>query len=102
MTEHDVVPLARFARERGLEMRFIEYMPIGAEAWERSKVYFADEIREQLEREVGPLVLGDDLDPNAPALDYQYADGIGRVGFIASISRPFCLSCNRVRITADG
>jgi cyclic pyranopterin phosphate synthase len=41
-------------------------------------------------------------DPRAPATEYQYADGGGRVGFIASVSRPFCLNCNRLRITADG
>ena len=83
-------------------MRFIEYMPIGAEAWERDKVYFAHEILEQLEREVGPLVPADDYDPRAPAMDFVYTDGGGRVGIIASVSRPFCLSCNRLRLTADG
>jgi cyclic pyranopterin phosphate synthase len=101
-TELDVVPLARFARSHGLEMRFIEYMPIGAEKWERDKVYFAHEILEQLEREVAPLVPVDDYDPRAPAMEFRYTDGGGRVGIIASISRPFCMSCNRVRLTADG
>ncbi|MBV9124181.1 MAG: GTP 3',8-cyclase MoaA, partial [Planctomycetes bacterium] len=56
ITENEVVPLARFAREHGLEMRFIEYMPIGADRWERGKVYFAHEIMEQLEQEIAPLV----------------------------------------------
>src|SRR5207302_10593939 len=56
VTEHEVLPLARFARTHGLEMRFIEYMPIGADHWERDKVYFAHEILDQLEREVAPLV----------------------------------------------
>jgi cyclic pyranopterin phosphate synthase len=102
VTEHEVVPLARFAREHGLELRFIEYMPIGADAWERSKVYFAHEILEQLERDVAPLAPAKDYDPRAPAMDFEYADGGGRVGIIASISRPFCMSCNRVRLTADG
>jgi cyclic pyranopterin phosphate synthase len=102
VTEHEVVPLARYAREHGLEMRFIEYMPIGADQWERSKVYFAHEILEQLEREIAPLVPVDDYDPRAPAMEFRYTDGGGRVGIIASISRPFCLSCNRVRLTADG
>ncbi|HTU88969.1 MAG TPA: GTP 3',8-cyclase MoaA [Gemmataceae bacterium] len=102
LTEPDVVPLAHFAREHGLEMRFIEYMPIGAEAWERGKVYFAHEILEQIEREVAPLVPADDYDPRAPAMDFQYSDGGGRVGIIASVSRPFCMSCNRLRLTSDG
>jgi cyclic pyranopterin phosphate synthase len=102
LTELEVVPLAHFARAHGLEMRFIEYMPIGAAAWERNKVYFAHEILEQLEREVCPLVPADDYDPRAPAMDFQYTDGGGRVGIIASVSRPFCMSCNRLRLTSDG
>ncbi len=100
--EQDVVPLARFARENDLEMRFIEYMPIGAEAWERSKVYFAHEILEQIEQRIAPLVPADDYDPRAPAMDFQYIEGRGRVGIIASVSRPFCTSCNRLRLTCDG
>jgi cyclic pyranopterin phosphate synthase len=100
--EQDVVPLARWARDHALEMRFIEYMPIGADAWERSKVYFGHEILEQIERAIGPLAPADDYDPRAPAMDFQYVDGGGRVGLIASVSRPFCLSCNRLRLTADG
>jgi cyclic pyranopterin phosphate synthase len=102
ITESEVVPLACFARLHGLEMRFIEYMPIGADHWERDKVYFAHEILEQLETEVAPLVPVDDYDPRAPAMEFQYTDGGGRVGIIASISRPFCMSCNRIRLTADG
>jgi cyclic pyranopterin phosphate synthase len=102
LTDVDVVPLARFAREHDLEMRYIEYMPIGAEAWERGKVYFAHEILEQIEREVAPLVPAEDYDPRAPAMDFRYTDGRGKVGIIASVSRPFCLSCNRLRLTADG
>ncbi len=101
-TDADVVPLARFARDNGLEMRYIEYMPIGAEAWERGKVFFAHEILELLEREVAPLLPAGDYDPRAPATDFRYADGRGRVGIIASVSRPFCARCNRVRLTADG
>jgi cyclic pyranopterin phosphate synthase len=102
VTEAEVAPLARFAREHALELRFIEYMPIGADQWERGKVYFAHEILEQLEREVAPLVPVDDYDPRAPAMEFRYTDGGGRVGIIASVSRPFCRSCNRVRLTADG
>jgi cyclic pyranopterin phosphate synthase len=77
-------------------------MPIGAEAWECGKVYFAHEILEQIEREVCPLVPADDYDPRAPAMDFRYTDGGGRVGLIASVSRPFCMSCNRLRLTCDG
>jgi GTP 3',8-cyclase len=102
ITDHEVIPLAKFARQHGLEMRFIEYMPIGAEQWERSKVYFAHEIMEQLEREIAPLVPADNYDPRAPAMDFVYTDGGGRIGIIASVSRPFCMSCNRIRLTSDG
>ena len=102
-TDEDVVPLARFAREHGLELRFIEYMPLDAgDAWERDKVLFAAEILERLTAAIGPLDPAPDQDPRAPAVDYDYRDGGGRVGLIASVSRPFCGSCNRVRLTADG
>jgi GTP 3',8-cyclase len=102
-TEEEVVPLAEYARLHGLEMRFIEYMPLDAgHLWEREKVLFAADIIELIEREIGLLVPVANQDPRAPALDYDYADGRGRVGFIASVSRPFCMSCNRLRLTADG
>ena len=83
VTEPEVVPLALFARQHGLEMRFIEYMPIGADHWEREKVYFAHEILDQLERDVGPLMPAEEYDPRAPAMEFRYADGGGRVGIIA-------------------
>jgi GTP 3',8-cyclase len=102
VNDMDVVPLARFAREERLELRFIEYMPIGAEVWERGKVFYAHEILEQLEGEIGPLVPAPDYDPRAPAMDFDYTDGGGRVGLIASVSRPFCTTCNRIRLTSDG
>ena len=102
ITEHEVVPLAQFARKHGFEMRFIEYMPIGEDHWERGKVYFAHEILDQLEAEVCPLVPAPNYDPRAPAMEFAYTDGVGQVGIIASISRPFCMSCNRLRLTADG
>jgi cyclic pyranopterin phosphate synthase len=98
----DVVPLARFARLNGLEMRYIEYMPIGAETWERGKVFYAHEIMEQLERELVPLVPAENYDPRAPAMVFRYTDGRGSVGIIASVSRPFCMKCNRLRLTSDG
>jgi len=102
VTEFDAVSLARYCRDNGFELRFIEFMPIGAETWNRSQVFLADELLELLGGEFGPLVPAADQDPRAPAADYDYADGGGRVGIIASVSRPFCASCNRLRITADG
>ena len=77
-------------------------MPIGAETWERHKAMLAHQIMEVLEREIGSLRPADDYDPHSPAMDFQFEDAVGRVGFIASISRPFCRSCNRLRLTADG
>ncbi len=115
MTEDEVVPFGHFARETGVEVRFIEYMPLDADnAWERGKVLFAHEIIEKLSAEIMPLVPTATHDRAAceqpvpggghggPASDFVFEDGVGRIGFIASISQPFCMSCNRIRITADG
>jgi cyclic pyranopterin phosphate synthase len=103
LVEPDIVPLAHYGRENGFEIRYIEFMPLDAQRlWDRSKVLLAGEIRETLSREIAPLVEISDPDPRAPAAQYRYADGIGEVGFIASVSKPFCLNCNRIRLTADG
>jgi len=103
MTEDEIVPFGHFARRTGHEVRFIEYMPLDAEsAWERAKVLFASEIVERLSRELMPLVPLRGADPHAPATEYVFEDGVGRIGFIPSVSQPFCGSCNRFRITADG
>jgi cyclic pyranopterin phosphate synthase len=103
LVEPDIVPLARFGRENGFEVRFIEFMPLDAQhLWDRGKVLLAADIIDTLSREIAPLVPIPHVDPRAPALEYQFADGVGRVGFIASVSRPFCRDCNRLRLTADG
>ena len=103
LVEPDIVPLARYARENGFEVRFIEFMPLDSQnLWDRSKVLLADDIIAMLSRDIAPLRVVPDPDPRAPASEYEYADGGGRVGFIASVSRPFCLNCNRIRLTADG
>jgi GTP 3',8-cyclase len=103
LVEPDIVPLARFGRERGFEIRFIEFMPLDSQGlWARENVLSAGEIIETLSREISPLVEIPDRDPRAPATQYRYADGIGQVGFIASVTRPFCLNCNRLRLTSDG
>ena len=103
LTEPDVISLARFGRERGIEVRFIEFMPLDAQAiWDRSRVLMAGDMVAMLSREICPLEEIPDGDPRAPATEYRFADGIGRIGFIASVSRPFCLNCNRLRLTSDG
>ena len=100
--ERDLAPLAHFCRDHGFELRLIEYMPIGAEAWERGKVVPAHELLELLEAQVAPLSPAADYDPAAPAMDFVYADTGAKLGIIASVSRPFCDRCNRLRVTADG
>jgi cyclic pyranopterin phosphate synthase len=103
VNEEDMAPLARFGREKGIEIRYIEFMPLDSQGlWDRSKVLLASDIRSMLTREIGPLVADANPDPRAPATEFAFADGIGRVGFIASVSEPFCMNCNRIRLTADG
>jgi GTP 3',8-cyclase len=103
LVEPDIVPLARFGREHSIEIRYIEFMPLDAQGlWDKGKVLLADDMIAMIEREIGALEAIPDQDPRAPATEYKFVDGIGRVGFIASVSRPFCLNCNRIRLTADG
>ena len=103
MTETEIVPFGQFARQTGMEVRFIEYMPLDAErAWEREKVLFAQELLAVLSSEIRTLVPVGEFDPHAPASEYVFEDGIGKIGFISSVSQPFCGSCNRFRLTADG
>lgn len=103
LTEDQIVPFGQFARDTGVEIRFIEFMPLDADnAWEREKVLFGHEIIERLSNEIAPLVPVGQSDPSAPATDFEFADGVGRIGLIASVSQPFCSQCNRFRITADG
>ncbi|TWT67656.1 Cyclic pyranopterin monophosphate synthase [Posidoniimonas polymericola] len=102
VTEQEIVPLGRFARERALELRFIEYMPLDADAsWRRDQVLSGDEILAALEAEFGPLSPAPRSDPSQPARDYAFADG-GVVGFINPVTQPFCSDCNRLRLTAEG
>jgi len=103
LVEEDVVPLARYGRDRNIEIRYIEFMPLDSQGlWDKGKVLLTDDMIAMLEREIGALIAVPDQDPRAPATEYKFADGIGRVGFVASVSRPFCLNCNRLRLTADG
>ncbi len=103
LVEPDIVPMALYCRERGFEPRYIEFMPLDAQSlWGRSRVLTADEIIAVVSREVAPLRAVPDADPRAPATEYEYSDGGGRVGFIASVSKPFCMNCNRIRLTSDG
>jgi cyclic pyranopterin phosphate synthase len=103
LTDDEIVPLARFARERGLELRFIEYMPLDAEEhWQAADVLDGETIRRTLEAEFGPLVPVAPPHASQPATDFVYMDGGGRIGLIRPVSQPFCGACDRLRLTAEG
>jgi cyclic pyranopterin phosphate synthase len=103
LTEQEIVPLAEFCRREGFHLRFIEFMPLDAdEGWQRPQVLSGAEVRRILETFFGPLVPVAGADPGQPAVDYAWADGNGRVGFIDPVTQPFCGRCDRLRLTADG
>jgi cyclic pyranopterin phosphate synthase len=99
--DDELVDFARWARETGYEIRFIEYMPLDAQhAWERSKVVPAARILEAID---AAYPLAPDGPTNEPATTYGFADGApGRIGVIPSVTQPFCDTCNRLRLTAEG
>lgn len=102
-TEPEIVPLANFARKQGMEMRFIEYMPLDAEnQWDHDQVLTGEEIRSIIEAAIGQLEPAERDDPSQPAMDYQFTDGGGQIGFINPVTQPFCGDCNRLRLTAEG
>ena len=101
VNDDEIVDLARFGRERGLEVRFIEFMPLDAsDAWQRSQVVGQDEIVATIAAE-WPLEQVPARGA-APADRWRYADGGGVVGVIPTVTKPFCGDCDRVRLTADG
>ncbi|MCH2183336.1 MAG: GTP 3',8-cyclase MoaA [Mariniblastus sp.] len=103
LTETEVIPLAEFARQQGLELRFIEFMPLDAEqAWQPVKVLSGSDIRQMIEQRFGPLEPVESADPSQPARNFAYADGGGQVGLINPVTEPFCDACNRLRLTAEG
>jgi cyclic pyranopterin phosphate synthase len=100
--DDEAVPLARWARSQGYELRFIEWMPLDFQhGWAREKLVPAAEILAQIHAAF-PIEPARAADPSAPATLYRYLDGRGRVGVIASVTRPFCGHCDRIRLTADG
>ncbi|HET9727870.1 MAG TPA: GTP 3',8-cyclase MoaA, partial [Acidimicrobiia bacterium] len=103
INDDEVVDLARFGREHGVGVRFIEFMPLDAQgAWSHEKVVPAHEILERIDA-VFPLVKVDvDREHVEPAERHVYVDGHGDIGVIASVSEPFCDNCDRVRLTAEG
>lgn len=101
--DDEIVDLADFALERGIEPRFIEYMDVGgATRWSLQKVVSRDEIIARLAARHGDATpVARDDDPHAPAERVRFADG-AVVGIIASTTAPFCRDCDRARLTADG
>ncbi|MBX3423949.1 MAG: GTP 3',8-cyclase MoaA [Pirellulaceae bacterium] len=98
----DVVDLVSFARQRGVVIRFIEFMPLdGQRAWSQQRMVSGDELRQRLVRHFGPLTIKPRPDSAQPSTDYVFCDGTA-VGFIDSVTRPFCGNCDRLRITSDG
>lgn len=100
--DDEILDLVMFARTNGFEMRFIEYMDVGnANGWSLEKTVTKREILDLVNarfpvREVGRA------QGSAPAVDYEFLDGAGGIGIIGSVTEPFCSSCTRVRLTADG
>ena len=99
--DDEVVDFARWARETAYEVRFIEYMPLDAQhAWERAKVVAAAGILEAIDA-VYPLEATSGA--SEPATTYRFADGApGKIGVIPSVTQPFCDTCTRLRLTAEG
>jgi cyclic pyranopterin phosphate synthase len=102
VNEQSIVPMARYFRDKGHIVRFIEYMDVGhSNGWRLDEVVKASEIRDLINAEMS-------IEPAEPnyrgevANRYRYVDGSGEIGIIASVSQPFCGDCNRARISADG
>jgi GTP 3',8-cyclase len=104
LNDDEIVDLAAFGRDRAVAVRFIEFMPLDASGdWAMDKVVPAREILDRIDA-VFPLVpsAGTGASHVAPAARYEYRDGRGDVGVIASVTEPFCGQCDRVRVTAEG
>jgi GTP 3',8-cyclase len=110
--DEEIADFARFARETGHIVRFIEFMPLdGAGIWSPDLVVSKSEVISRIRNDVGDIEASRIFDNNAaklnedgsaPAKLYSFTDGKGTVGFIPSMTEPFCAQCDRVRITSDG
>lgn len=102
VNEDEIIPLVEFAREYGFVMRFIEYMDVGnTNRWTSTKLVSKKAILERIHARY-PLREAGRRHGVAPAVDYEFLDGRGAVGLIASVTEPFCAGCTRLRLTADG
>ena len=102
VNDDDILPLVEFCRDNGFAMRFIEYMDVGnANNWTSAKLVAKKQIIETIHARYPLKEIGRDQG-SAPSVDYEFIDGKGDVGVIASVTEPFCSSCTRARVTADG
>jgi cyclic pyranopterin phosphate synthase len=100
--DDEIEDLVGHARNHGWELRFIEFMPLeNGRTWDLSRVISGAEVRRRIERH-WPLESRPQEDPHAPATRFRFRDGRGSVGFVNSVTEPFCASCSRLRLTADG
>ncbi len=102
LNDHELEPLAEFARERSLSLRFIEFMPLdSARAWLKEMVVPGREMLQRLQTRFDLRPLAPE-NPSATAKRWSFGGGRGELGIIAPVSEPFCGHCNRLRLTADG
>jgi cyclic pyranopterin phosphate synthase len=102
VNDSDIIPLVEFSREHGFAMRFIEYMDVGnSNNWTSAKLVPKKEIVAQIHARYPLREVGRDQG-SSPSVDYEFVDGKGDIGVIVSVTEPFCLSCTRIRLTADG
>jgi len=102
VNDDDILPLVEFSRTHGFAMRFIEYMDVGnSNNWTSAKLVAKKEIIEKIAARYPLKEVGRDRG-SAPSVDYEFVDGQGDIGVIASVTEPFCSSCTRIRLTADG
>jgi cyclic pyranopterin phosphate synthase len=102
VNDDDILPLVEFSRTHGFAMRFIEYMDVGNSInWTSAKLVTKKEIIEKIAARYPVKEVGRGRG-SAPSVDYEFVDGQGDVGVIASVTEPFCSSCTRIRLTADG
>ena len=101
--DDEVLEFANFARRTGVTVRFIEFMPLdGTEIWRSDLVFSKNEMIKKIETNFGKVFPLIQREISAPAKLYSFSDGIGTVGFIPSVTEPFCSQCDRVRLTSDG
>jgi cyclic pyranopterin phosphate synthase len=102
-SEEEALDFVRLARRKAYIMRWIEFMPLDADQiWRKEDILTGAELKAIIEAEYGPLVPITSGDPSETARRYTFSDGIGEIGFINPVSEPFCATCDRIRLTADG